>query len=147
MLILLLAIILLGVFTASYAMITNKGDDRSSASGGTDTVTSDALLRVRNMECCGQHAICEKDALLKAIDKGIEYYDDEDLDMYSGRAADNYTEEEEEDFRDVLYTMKEQEVAGWVRSLQLRGIELPPSVREEALFVMQFRAPAYNKEV
>ena len=69
--------------------------------------------------------------------KGVEYYDDEDLDQYSGRAADSYNDDEEEDFRDVLYTMNQRDVAGWVRSLQLRGIELPPDVREEALFVMQ----------
>ena len=35
-----------------------------------------------------------------------------------------YTEEETEQFRDVLYTTKDDEVAGWIRSLQLRGIDV-----------------------
>ena len=77
--------------------------------------------------------------MLKALSRGVEYYDDEDLDMYRGRRADSYTDDEAEDFRDVLFTMKESDVAGWVRSLQMRGIELPPDVREEALFVLQGR--------
>ena len=38
---------------------------------------------------------------------------------------DNYTEEEINEFREIMYTMKEEEVAGWCRSLQLRGIEIP----------------------
>lgn len=132
MTVLLLALILLGIITALSAAFTNR-----LKKGQTAPDEQDAIARIQDMECCGQHEVCEKEALLKAIAKGADYYDDEELDMYSGRAADSYNEDEEEDFRTVLYTMKEREVAGWVRSLQLRGIELPPSVREEALFVMQ----------
>lgn len=29
-------------------------------------------------ECCGQHETCEKDSLLAAVSKGIEYYNDEE---------------------------------------------------------------------
>ena len=34
-------------------------------------------------------------------------------------------------FRDVLYTTLDVEVAGWIRSLQLRGIELPDDLKDE----------------
>ena len=54
-----------------------------------------------------------------------EYYDDEELDKYIGTAPDAYTPEQEDEFRDVFYTMQDTDVAGWVRSLQLRGIALP----------------------
>ena len=37
----------------------------------------------------------------------------------------------QEMFRDVLYTTLDVEVAGWVRSLQLRGIELPDDLKDE----------------
>lgn len=33
-------------------------------------------------ECCGQHQICEKESLLAAVSKQIEYYDDEELDRF-----------------------------------------------------------------
>ena len=32
-------------------------------------------------ECCGAHEICERDSLLAAVSKKIEYYDDEELDQ------------------------------------------------------------------
>lgn len=66
----------------------------------------------------------------------IEYYDDEELDQFIGKAGDAYTEEETEMFRDVLYTTLDVEVAGWVRSLQLRGIELPDDLKDEVFLII-----------
>ena len=57
-------------------------------------------------------------------------------DSYRGRSSDDYTEDEEEEFREVLYTMKETEVAGWVRSLQLRAVELPDQVKDEVFLIV-----------
>ncbi len=85
--------------------------------------------------CCGQHAVCEKELLMKAATAPIDYFDDEELDRFQGRPADSYTEAEEEEFREVLYTTLTHEVGDWLRSLQLRGIELPESLRDEALML------------
>ena len=87
-------------------------------------------------ECCGQHEVCEKESLLAAVSKGIEYYDDEELDAYICTAPEHYTSEEEEQFRDILYTMRDEEVAGWVRSLQLRGIALPNALKDELYLII-----------
>lgn len=87
-------------------------------------------------ECCGQHEVCERDSLLAAVSKQIEYYDDEELDQFVGREADDYNEEEIEMFRDVLFTMQEIEVAGWVRSLQLRNVCLPNEIKEEVFLII-----------
>ena len=87
-------------------------------------------------ECCGQHEICEKESLLAAVSKKVEYYDDEELDKYIGTAADRYTPEQEEEFRDVFYTMQSEDVAGWVRSLQLRGIALPDNIKDEVFLIV-----------
>ncbi len=91
---------------------------------------------VLDMECCGQHETCEKDSLLAAVSKDIEYYNDEELDRFRGREGDAYSEEECDEFRDVLYTMRDDEVAGWVRSLQLRFINLPDEVKDEVLLIV-----------
>ena len=40
-------------------------------------------------ECCGQHETCEKDSLLAAVSKGVEYYNDEELDRFRGRSSDD----------------------------------------------------------
>lgn len=87
-------------------------------------------------ECCGQHETCEKDSLLAAVSKQIDYYDDEDLDRFRGYPSDGYTEEEIEEFRNVMFTMQEVEVAGWCRSLQLRGIEFPDELKDELFLIV-----------
>lgn len=87
-------------------------------------------------ECCGQHEVCEKDSLLAAVSKDIEYYNDEELDRFKGRDSDEYTDEEADEFREVMLTMKNEEVAGWVRSLQLRGVNLPDGVKDEMFLIV-----------
>ena len=89
-----------------------------------------------DMECCGQHEVCEKESLLAALSRQIEYYDDEELDRFRGRPEEEYSEDEAEEFRQVLYTMRSDEVAGWVRSLQLRQVALPEQVRDEVLLIV-----------
>ena len=92
-----------------------------------------------DVECCGQHEVCERDSLLAAVSKKIEYYDDEELDKFIGRSSDSYTAEESEQFRDILLTMQDIDVAGWVRSLQLRGIDLPDDVKDEVFLIIGAR--------
>lgn len=86
--------------------------------------------------CCGQHAVCEKELLMKAAAAPVEYFDDEELDRFRGRAADSYTAAEEEEFREVLFTMFTREVADWLQSLQQRGIELPSGLKDEAMMLV-----------
>jgi len=93
--------------------------------------------------CCGQHETCERDSLLAAVSKKIEYYDDEELDRFRGLEGDEYEEEADaydeeavEEFSEVLYTLREVEVAGWLRSLQLRGINLPDALKDEAFLII-----------
>lgn len=97
-------------------------------------------------ECCGQHAVCERDSLLAMVSDKIDYYDDEELDSYKGRNPESYTEEETEQFRDVLLTLLPHDIAGWARSLQLRGITLPMPVREElVMMVSELRTQTANE--
>ena len=85
--------------------------------------------------CCGQHAVCEKDSLLQGISRDIVYYDDQELDAFRGIDADAYTEEQIEQFRDVLYTLQRDDIGGWARSIQLRGITLPSPIHDELLML------------
>ena len=83
-----------------------------------------------------EYETCERDSLLAAVSKKIEYYNDEELDRFQGVEADAYDEEAVEEFSEVLYTLREVEVAGWLRSLQLRGINLPDALKEEAFLII-----------
>lgn len=95
--------------------------------------------------CCGMHITCEKDSLLASVSREIVYYDDEELDAFKGRGADEYNDQEIEQFRDVLLTLLPQDIAGWGRSVQLRGIELPASVRDELLMIVAEARSASTK--
>lgn len=86
-------------------------------------------------ECCGLHLVCEKDSLSPMSDE-ILYYDDEELDRFIGRPADSYSAEETEEFRDVLMTLRPEDVPGWVRSITQRRLELPSDVRDELLILV-----------
>ncbi|MBF1396530.1 MAG: phospholipase, partial [Porphyromonas sp.] len=41
-----------------------------------------------------------------------------------------------EEFRDVLLTLDADEVPAWVRSLQLRGVEFPETLRPELYLIV-----------
>ena len=94
--------------------------------------------------CCGMHITCEKDSLLASVSPDVVYYDDEELDRFAGRSADSYSDEETEEFRDVLLTLLPDDIAGWGRSIQLRGITLPESVKEELLLIVSEAREARN---
>ena len=94
------------------------------------------IKKAKDDGCCGQHEVCEKDSLLAAVSRDIEYYEDEDLDSYRGKASDAYSEQEVEEFQEVLYTLRSEEVAGWVRSLQLRRVELPDELKDEVCLII-----------
>ncbi len=108
---------------------------------------SEAMPGVAGTEgCCGQHEVCEKESLLAAVSRKIEYYDDEELDKYAGTPSDSYTPLQEDEFRDIFYTMRDEDVTGWIRSLQLRGIALPDSLRDEVFLVVgELRSDAASR--
>jgi hypothetical protein len=86
-------------------------------------------------DCCGAHEVCEFD-LLKLDETRIEYYDDEELDAYINIDEDKYTDQQIDEFREVLFTLKNHEIRYWLLSLERRKINLPLNLREEARFLM-----------
>lgn len=124
MLILILSIVALGVFAALYSLLSSRGNhDDEPIKVAQTCATCDGTPTTK----------CEQDCMMEAATKEIEYYDDEDLDRFAGREADDYTDEEVEEFSEVLYTMQPDEVAGWNRSLILRGINLPNQLKDEVI--------------
>ncbi len=106
---------------------TTKNDEtEEKAVAGTQT----------NPDCCGAHLVCEQDLLSNPITE-IVYYDDEELDKYKGIHSDAYSESEIQQFAEVFYTLQEQDVVGWLRSLQARNIELPDKLKDEALMIVR----------
>ena len=121
MIYIILSLLVLGVVSAIIGYLRNKKLQGMLERGEIDSIPEPQEL---TEECCGQHETCEKDSLLAAVSKGIEYYNDA------------YSEEEVEEFREVLYTLQETEVAGWIRSLQLRNVNLPDALKDEAFLIV-----------
>lgn len=123
---LLLSLLLLGV-VAAIASRFSHDEDRPSINGNASSCAT----------CNGFDTRCEQECMLEAAVNPIEYYDDEELDSYRGRAADSYTDAEVEEFSRVMYTMRPDEVKGWLRSLSLRGVNLPEALKDEALMLAE----------
>ena len=87
-------------------------------------------------ECCGEHEVCEKGKIKRALRTDIEYFDDEELDRFRGTAPDEYDDEAIEEFREVLYTMDPREVDDWLKSLELREVALPDALKDEVFMLL-----------
>lgn len=124
------AVVLLLMFVLFYLDRWNK-----THTNQTD-VPQQPAPPVPDGECCGKHVVCEKQKLAEARMRNKQYFDDEDLDRFKGRASDSYTDTEVDEFRYVLYTMQQQEVREWMECLQAREVELPDELKEEAFSMM-----------
>lgn len=131
---LVVSLLVLGMAAFVFGYIRERRLKGQLKRGEIDEMPS--IKQVQDMECCGQHETCEKESLLAAVSKQIEYYDDEELDRFRGRESGDYSDEEVDEFRDVLYTMQDDEVAGWVRSLQLRAVALPDGLKDEVFLIV-----------
>lgn len=136
-------IVLLVVFFVilfSYLFYMNKRKKNDVIREETEEEKAKRLRaeKIASGECCGQHAVCEKETLMNTKLKA-DYYDDEELDVFANREPSSYTDEEITQFQNVLYTMKDFDVAGWLKSLQLREIQLPDVVKDEALLIVSER--------
>ena len=86
--------------------------------------------------CCGQHEVCERDSLIAAFRAEPEYFDDEELDAYQRMDGDSYTPAQVEEFRQIFYTLMDEDKPKWVRSLQQRNIEVPNQLKDEILMII-----------
>lgn len=125
-----LIILAVTVLTGLILYLTYRPDGDGTGSPAPSDASGDADGEV----CCGQHVVCEKG--LSPAD-GPVYFDDEELDRFAGRLPDSYTEEEIEEFREVLYTLLPSDIYPWGVALTGRDIALPSSLRDEWLMLVK----------
>ena len=85
--------------------------------------------------CCGAHEVCDFDEI-KADVTRIEYYDDEELDEFKNIKENEYTNNQIDQFREVLYTLNTHEIRYWLLSIERRHINLPSILVSEARLLM-----------
>lgn len=129
----LLGIAILVIFEVRARKERNNNTElQNDAAQAIDVATEQ---RSEDDGCCGEHLVCERETLLQTNAK-VEYYDDEELDVLAGIAVEDYTEAQYKMIREVFDTLQAKDVPGWVRSIQLRNIQLPLDIREEALLIV-----------
>lgn len=124
---LIIALAALGIISAIFGLLSHNKE------GGNDVIVDEGDCA----SCTGTNEKCEQTCMMEAATRPIEYFDDEELDRFKGRPSDQFSDEEAEAFREVLYTMRQNEVRNWTRSLTLRGIELPDQVKDEAFMLIE----------
>lgn len=117
------------VLTGLVLFLTHRPDRGDSAGSPAPS----AKAGDESEECCGLHAVCEKG--LSPTAEPL-YFDDEELDRFAGRQPDAYSDEEIEEFRQVLYTLIPADIYPWGVSLTQRGVALPSSLRDEWLMLV-----------
>lgn len=123
--ILLIALVGLGIIVAAGSWLTRKSgepEDVVEAKGDCTTCSTDSPQ-------------CEQACMMEAATREVEYFDDEELDVFLGRPSSDYSDEEVEQFSEVLYTLRPDEIRPWSRSLHLRGIAVPDQLKDE-LYLM-----------
>ena len=124
---------------AGHGYRSSSTDNGSKPANGTAPATAapgnGSGAEARPEGCCGLHEVCEKAA--DAIAENDLYYDDEELDEFRGRDADSYTEAEVDLFREVLLTLRRDELLAWEAALRERRIALPSQLRDELILLME----------
>lgn len=121
--------IVVGLFAVAGIVVlvkVNRGKGKSQEPEKFTTPASD---------CCGAHEVCDFDEIKADINR-IEYYDDEELDAYKNKKEKDYTSEQIDQFREVLYTLKTAEIRYWLLSIERRHINLPTILMSEARMLM-----------
>jgi len=127
MLALVLILLGVGIIAAIIGMISQhkKEEDKIVQSDSSNCAT-----------CDGTNTKCEQECMLETATKEIEYFDDEELDRFKGRPSCDFSDDEVEEFREIMYTMKPIEVKDWNRSLILRGVNIPDQMKDEVIMLI-----------
>jgi len=107
---------------------------KNKTSTGQPTEPEEEPLQVAS-DCCGAHQICEFDESVYK-QKEIIYFNDEELDELRNLREDQLTSNQIDDLREVLYTLRTDEISKWLISLGQRHIHLPAILQQEARQLM-----------
>lgn len=116
------------LFIAVFIYVNSRWNSKQRALPDSDdkeepvTVVSD---------CCGAHEVCEFNEA-DFNEEIITYFNDEELDVLRNVRESDFTAEQIDSLREVLYTLQPQEISKWMVSLGRRHIHLPDILKQEA---------------
>lgn len=122
---------LLAIFVIVAVVFLGKTNREAKAKGEI----VEAKQKKIDPTCCGAHEVCDFE-LMKANPEMIEYFEDEELDSLKDINPDDYTDNQIDQLREVLYTLDSHEIRKWILSIDRRHILLPDFLQQEALDLM-----------
>lgn len=123
-------VIIVGLFAVAGIVLLVKVNRANKKTRPKEETTSAPVS-----DCCGAHEVCDFDQI-KADESIIEYYEDEELDAFKNIGANDFTNAQIDQFREVLYTLKTKEIRYWLLSIERRQINLPAILVSEARTLM-----------
>ena len=132
----ILGIIIIAV--VALAVIRFRKKEQTNITGVEPEKESETEPRQIASDCCGAHEICEFNES-EFNEEIITYFDDEELDELRNVRESDLTSENIDDLREVLYTLRTEEISKWLISIGRRHIHLPAILQQEARQLMAER--------
>lgn len=132
----ILGIIIIAVVALVVVWFSKK--EQTNITGVGPVKEPEAEPRQIASDCCGAHEICEFDES-EFNEEIITYFDDEELDELRNVRESDLTTENIDDLREVLYTLRTEEIGKWLISIGRRHIHLPAILQQEARQLMTER--------
>ena len=89
-----------------------------------------------NDDCAACIDVCASSRVLEAQMAAPKHFNDEELDGFAGLKSDDYNEEQVELFRNIFEELHPDEIIEWTESLRRRGIEIPSSLKDEVVMMI-----------
>lgn len=81
---------------------------------------------------CGACSCCSEEGMGSGCQvrkrEELDYYDDEELDQLRDKAPEAYTPEDIAMVKEVIQTLLDDDLQGWKKSIEKRGITLPQTL-------------------
>lgn len=116
------------LIVAVYLYVNFRGISKEKAKSATDARMEPVVVV---SDCCGAHEICEFNEA-DYHEEIITYFNDEELDVLRNVRESDFTPEQIDSLREVLYTLRPNEISKWLVSLNRRHIHLPDILKQEA---------------
>ena len=132
----ILGIIIIAVITLVFIRFRKK--EQTIITGVEPVNEPETEPRQIASDCCGAYEICEFDES-EFNEEIITYFDDEELDELRNVRESDLTSENIDELREVLYTLRTEEIGKWLISIGRRHIHLPAILQQEARQLMTER--------
>ena len=102
-LLVVVALTALGIVAAITTKTSPKEEDNTTPKSTSSTCST----------CDGTNSKCEQECMMEAAVRPIDYFDDEELDVFKGRPSNKYNDEDFDILFNAIETIHEDDAIAW----------------------------------